>query len=68
VRIFARARDEKHAQLLIRAGANEVIPETLESSLQLAAFVLEEIGMPEEASLELIQKERDKRIVTFHDD
>jgi CPA2 family monovalent cation:H+ antiporter-2 len=68
VRIFARARDEKHAHLLIRAGANEVIPETLESSLQLAAFVLEEIGMPEETSLELIQKERDKRIITFQED
>ncbi len=68
VRIFARARDEKHAQLLVRAGANEVIPETLESSLQLAAFVLEEVGMPEEASVELIQKEREKRIVSFQED
>ncbi len=68
VRIFARARDEKHAQLLIRAGANEVIPETLESSLQLAAFVLDEIGMPEEASAELIQREREKRIVSFREE
>lgn len=68
VRIFARARDEKHAQLLIQAGANEVIPETLESSLQLAAFVLEEIGMPEEASAELIQREREKRIVSFREE
>ncbi len=68
VRIFARARDEKHAQLLVRAGANEVIPETLESSLQLAAFVLEEIGMPEETSFELIQKEREKRIVSFQEE
>ena len=67
VRIFARARDEKHAQLLIQAGANEVIPETLESSLQLAAFVLDEIGMPEKASAELIQREREKRIVSFRD-
>jgi CPA2 family monovalent cation:H+ antiporter-2 len=68
MRIFARARDEKHAQLLVKAGAHEVIPETLESSLQLAAFVLEEIGMPEEASFELIQKEREKRIVSFQED
>ena len=68
VRIFARARDEKHAQLLIQAGANEVIPETLESSLQLAAFVLEEIGMPEDASAELIQREREKRIVSFREE
>ena len=68
VRIFARARDERHAQLLIQAGANEVIPETLESSLQLAAFVLEEIGMPEAASAELIQREREKRIVSFREE
>ncbi len=68
VRIFARARDEKHAQLLLRAGANEVIPETLESSLQLAAFVLEEIGMPEETSAGLIQREREKHILTFRED
>ena len=65
IRIFARARDEKHAQLLIQAGANEVIPETLESSLQLAAFVLEEIGMPEQASAAVIQREREKRITSF---
>jgi CPA2 family monovalent cation:H+ antiporter-2 len=67
-RIFARARDEKHAQLLMQAGANEVIPETLESSLQLAAFVLDEIGMPEEASAELIQHERERRIVSFREE
>lgn len=67
-RIFARARDEKHAQQLIQAGANEVIPETLESSLQLAAFVLEEIGMPEEASAELILRERERRIISFRED
>lgn len=65
VRIIARARDEKHAQLLLKAGANEVIPETLESSLQLASFVLDEIGMPEEARAALIQREREKRIVMF---
>lgn len=67
VRIFARARDEKHAQLLIQAGADEVIPETLESSLQLAAFVLNEMGMTEEASLEFIQHEREKRITSFRE-
>lgn len=67
VRIFARARDERHAQLLIRAGANEVIPETLESSLQLAAFVLKEIGIPEMENAALIQREREKRIVSFRE-
>lgn len=64
-RIIARARDEKHAQLLLKAGANDVVPETLESSLQLASFVLHEIGMPEDARVALIQREREKRIVLF---
>jgi CPA2 family monovalent cation:H+ antiporter-2 len=43
--LFARARDEKQAALLKKAGATVVVPETLEASLQLSAFVLESLGL-----------------------
>lgn len=46
--IFARARDAYHADRLIRLGATSVVQETMESSLQLSAHVLEGLGLPEE--------------------
>ncbi len=45
--IIARARDEQHAAELIKAGAKVVVPETFESSLQIGAAMLEEIGLPD---------------------
>ncbi len=47
VPLFARARDEQQARLLKQAGATVVVPETLEASLQLSAFVLESLGLDE---------------------
>ncbi len=47
VPLFARARDEQQARLLKLAGATVVVPETLEASLQLSAFVLESMGLEE---------------------
>lgn len=44
--IVARARDSEHAAALYRAGATDAVPETLESSLQLAEAVLVDIGKP----------------------
>ena len=43
--IVARARDTKHAAELYRAGATDAVPETLESSLQLAEAALVDLGM-----------------------
>lgn len=43
--IVARARDADHASLLYKAGATEAVPETLESSLQLAETALVELGV-----------------------
>jgi CPA2 family monovalent cation:H+ antiporter-2 len=45
VPLYARSRDEKHARDLKLAGATIVVPETLEASLQLSAFVLEAMGL-----------------------
>jgi monovalent cation:H+ antiporter-2, CPA2 family len=66
VPLFARSRDEKHALALKTAGATLVIPETLETGLQLAAFVLQELGMTEGSAAHLTQVERERRIAELH--
>jgi len=43
--IIARARDTAHAADLYKAGASDAVPETLESSLQLAEAVLTDLGV-----------------------
>jgi CPA2 family monovalent cation:H+ antiporter-2 len=59
VRLFARSRDETHARALKLAGATVVVPETLEASLQLSAFVLEAMGLDERVVDGLVDRERD---------
>lgn len=43
--IVSRARDSDHAAALYDAGATDAVPETLESSLQLAEAVLIDLGV-----------------------
>jgi CPA2 family monovalent cation:H+ antiporter-2 len=43
--IISRARDSDHAAALYQAGATDAVPETLESSLQLAEAVLIDLGV-----------------------
>lgn len=59
VRLYARSRDEKHARELKLAGATIVVPETLEASLQLSAFVLEAVGMDAAHVDRIVDVERD---------
>jgi CPA2 family monovalent cation:H+ antiporter-2 len=67
IRIIARSRDEKHALLLREAGASVVVPETLESSLQLAGSVLETLGVPPDAASHMIEQARERRIMALRD-
>lgn len=67
VRLFARSRDEKHARDLKRAGANVVVPETLEASLQLSAFVLEGMGLDERIVDDIVDRERDQFAAALED-
>ncbi|HJV87676.1 MAG TPA: cation:proton antiporter [Noviherbaspirillum sp.] len=60
--LLARSRDEKHALALKQAGATFVIPETLETGLQLSAFVLQTLGVEEGVAAHTIQVERERRI------
>ena len=61
VPIYARARDGRHARRLLDHGASEVVPETVEAGLQLAARVLEGTGLPLDAVELRVQAERDIR-------
>jgi CPA2 family monovalent cation:H+ antiporter-2 len=65
VRLYARSRDEKHARALKQAGANVVVPETLEASLQLSAFVLEGMGLDERVVDDIVDRERDQFVATL---
>jgi CPA2 family monovalent cation:H+ antiporter-2 len=60
--IYARARDRDHARHLLTEGATEVVPETVEASLQLAARVLEGLGTPAEAVSERVQLAREAEL------
>ncbi len=59
VQLFVRSRDEKHARTLKQAGATVVVPETLEASLQLSAFVLGSMGLTEREVDHMVSMERD---------
>jgi CPA2 family monovalent cation:H+ antiporter-2 len=61
VPILVRARDDTHLDLLQKAGATEVVPETLEASLMLASHLLLLLGMPVGRLLHKIQEIRDDR-------
>lgn len=46
ITVIVRATDEQHLHELLDAGATEVIPDTLETSLTMAAHVLTLLGVP----------------------
>jgi CPA2 family monovalent cation:H+ antiporter-2 len=60
--IFARSRDERHAQELRDAGATAVVPETLEAGLQLSSFALQVMGLGDTAISAALQSERERRV------
>jgi CPA2 family monovalent cation:H+ antiporter-2 len=68
VPLLARSRDAKHAQALKQAGATLVIPETLESGLQLSAFVLQTLGIPDGTVARVIQSERERHIAALQEE
>lgn len=56
--VFARAADVNHAVRLAELGAVDVVPETVEASLQLTARVLEGLDLPEADVSERISEMR----------
>ena len=58
ITIHARGRDRKHCEQLLKAGATRAISETLESSMQIGAAVLDTMGILEEDAAALIESIR----------
>jgi CPA2 family monovalent cation:H+ antiporter-2 len=56
--IYARARNRTHARTLLALGASEVVPESLESSLQLGGRVLAASGCPDDVVTRRIDAQR----------
>jgi CPA2 family monovalent cation:H+ antiporter-2 len=67
VPVFVRARDAAHSQELRRLGADHIVPEALESSLQLSGRVLVAMGTPTEAVNEIIEQFRDNEYADLVD-
>lgn len=58
--IIARARDTNHAAELYKAGASDAVPETLESSLQLAETALIDLGIAMGPIIASVHEKRDE--------
>jgi CPA2 family monovalent cation:H+ antiporter-2 len=61
VPILVRAEDDRQLVALQNAGANEVVPDTFESSLMLAAHALQLLGQPPAEVLQSIDAIRAQR-------
>jgi CPA2 family monovalent cation:H+ antiporter-2 len=58
--IITRARDAEHARHLYGVGATDVVPETIEASLQLSEAALIGLGIPTGLVIASIHEERDR--------
>jgi CPA2 family monovalent cation:H+ antiporter-2 len=63
--VYARARDVKTTSELVDLGASLVVPDNVESSLQLGGQVLNDLGMPAEAVADLIVHIRESDYTNF---
>ena len=66
VPIVARVHDSAHASRLLNQGATEVVPEVLESGLQLGHVMLEEIGLSTNAARDTIDAKRVEIMRALH--
>jgi len=58
--VLARARDTRHAMRLVARGAREVVPETVEASLDLAELLLQNSGVQADAARDIIAARREQ--------
>jgi CPA2 family monovalent cation:H+ antiporter-2 len=61
VPVIVRTHDDFDLEKLQQAGATEVVPETLESSLMLASHALALVGVPMRRVIRIVQDQRDAR-------
>jgi CPA2 family monovalent cation:H+ antiporter-2 len=63
--VIVRAHDDTELDVLKKAGATEVVPEALESSLMLASHALVVMGVPLRRVVHRVQAARDERYATL---
>ena len=61
VPVVVRTPDERDLDVLRKAGAAEVVPETVEGSLMLASHALALVGVPMRRVLRMVQAQREAR-------
>ena len=61
VPVIVRTQDDHDLEQLTAAGATEVVPEMLESSLMLASHALALVGVPMRRVIRIVQDQRDAR-------
>jgi CPA2 family monovalent cation:H+ antiporter-2 len=61
VPVIVRTQDDRELEKLQKAGATEVVPETLEGSLILASHALALVGVPMRRVLRIVQNHREER-------
>jgi CPA2 family monovalent cation:H+ antiporter-2 len=59
--MIVRTQDDHDLERLQKAGATEVVPETLEGSLMLASHALALVGVPMRRVIRVVQDQRDAR-------
>ncbi len=67
VPVLVRTQDDSHYTQLTEAGATEVIPETLESSLMMASHVLSILGIPMAKIVRRVQQMRNNQYVNMRE-
>ncbi len=65
--VLVRTQDDTYYSRLTEAGATEVIPETLESSLMMASHVLSILGMPMAKIVRRVQEMRNNKYATMRE-
>lgn len=65
--VLVRTQDDTYYAQLTAAGATEVIPETLESSLMMASHVLSILGMPMAKIVRRVQEMRNNKYATMRE-
>ena len=63
--VFARAHDAKDARALLALGVQQVVPEAVEASLQLAARVLEGVGVAEAVADRVVDRMRGEELAAL---
>lgn len=65
VPIIIRTRDDRPLEQLLESGADEVIPDTVESSMMLARHTLAAVGETRESIIDLLEEARQENYATI---